>query len=63
MTAQRCAQLTLVAISNQLLEVWVSRKPALYVPYLAHYAPSTLHFLWRARSGAFIHETMGRSSY
>jgi short-subunit dehydrogenase len=63
MTAERCAKLTLVSVSNQLFESWVSPKPGLCVPYMAHYSQWLLHVVWRIRAGRFIHDTHGRTGY
>nr|QHA94761.1 retinaldehyde anabolism [Holothuria glaberrima] len=40
-TPQRCVELTLVAISNQLSEVWIAKTPMLTQFYLAQYTPTT----------------------
>ncbi|XP_064401240.1 dehydrogenase/reductase SDR family member 7-like [Halichondria panicea] len=45
MTVQRCAELTLIAASRQLYEVWISKHPYLILPYLAQYAPSLCKYI------------------
>ncbi|XP_064401444.1 dehydrogenase/reductase SDR family member 7-like isoform X2 [Halichondria panicea] len=47
MRVQRCVELTLIAASNQLNEVWISKQPYLLFPYLAQYAPSLCKYLLR----------------
>ncbi|XP_064384674.1 dehydrogenase/reductase SDR family member 7-like [Halichondria panicea] len=47
MRVQRCVELTLIAASNQLNEVWISKQPYLLLPYLAQYAPSLCKYLLR----------------
>ena len=38
-TAERCAHLTVVAMANQLDEVWISKNPILLFTYLFKYSP------------------------
>ncbi|XP_072030383.1 dehydrogenase/reductase SDR family member 7-like [Amphiura filiformis] len=44
MTAERCAELTTIAMANQLGEVWVSRQPILFLTYFAYYLPHLYSF-------------------
>jgi len=39
MTAERCAQLSLVAIANKLPESWICFRPVLTLMYLTQYCP------------------------
>ena len=43
MTSERCAELSLVAIANQLTEVWVSKQYYLFLIYVGKIAPLTLN--------------------
>jgi NAD(P)-dependent dehydrogenase (short-subunit alcohol dehydrogenase family) len=49
MTVERCAELTLIATSNKLNEVWVAPQPYLLGTYLAQYAPSISRILIKRR--------------
>ena len=44
MTTERCAQLSAIAIANNLDEVWISQHPALAAVYGAQYLPSL--YMW-----------------
>ena len=43
MTAERCAELSLVAIANRFSEVWVSKQYYLFLIYVDKFAPHTLN--------------------
>lgn len=43
MSAERCAELSLVAIANQFTEVWISKQYYLFLIYLDKIAPLTLN--------------------
>lgn len=43
MTSERCAELSIVAIANQLSEVWVSKQYYLFLIYVGKIAPLTLN--------------------
>lgn len=43
MSAERCAELSLVAIANQFSEVWISKQYYLFLIYLDKIAPLTLN--------------------
>ena len=49
-----------VAMYVFLIQAWASTKPGLYFPYLAHYAQSLLHAVWKRRAPNFIKATTGR---
>jgi len=40
MSTERCAELMVVSIANNLDEVWISREPALLMTYLNQYFPN-----------------------
>ena len=44
-TAERCAQLTVVALVNELDEVWISKNPILLFTYLFRYCPNLANWL------------------
>jgi hypothetical protein len=41
----RCAELILIAVSNQLEEVWIGKQPFLGFVYLRQYFPSIYGFI------------------
>lgn len=45
MSVTRCVELTVIAISHGLKEVWISDQPVLAVMYVMQYMPSLGHFL------------------
>ncbi|XP_076060112.1 dehydrogenase/reductase SDR family member 7 [Oratosquilla oratoria] len=44
MSAERCAELSVVAIANQLCEVWIARQPVLIFYYVMQYFPTMLRW-------------------
>ena len=40
MTAERCAELTTVAMANRIGEAWISKQPILLLTYVAYFMPS-----------------------
>ncbi|GLT95562.1 hypothetical protein SLE2022_132380 [Rubroshorea leprosula] len=44
-SAQRCAELTIIAVSHGLKEVWISYQPVLAVMYLVQYMPTIGYWL------------------
>ena len=49
MKVERCVELILIAVSNGLDEVWISRHPHLLVTYFAQYCPSICHFILKRK--------------
>ena len=45
MPVERCCELILIATSNKLKEVWISKQPYLLLTYLSQYMPSLYHFM------------------
>ena len=45
MTPERCAHLTAVAVSHNLMEAWISRHPLLLFAYIAQYMPTIFKIL------------------
>lgn len=52
MTAERCAELTVVAIANRLNESWISIQPWLFVTYLNAYF--AYEFFWLTKTFGLI---------
>jgi dehydrogenase/reductase SDR family protein 7 len=50
-TAERCAQLTVVALANRLDEVWISKNPILFFTYMFHYCPLLANWLGKRIGG------------
>ena len=44
-------------------QAWISTKPVLFLPYLAHYAQSLLHVLVKQRAPGFIEAATGKKGY
>ena len=45
MKVERCVELTLISICNELNEVWISKQPQLLANYLCQYMPSIGYYL------------------
>ena len=58
MKVQRCVELTLIATSNKIREVWICHQPFLVFAYLAQYMPSLYYFLIRRN----VEKTKGKRS-
>ena len=57
-----CSSLSVNTYSPPL-QAWISQWSGLYIPYLAHYAQSILHYVWRRRSPGFLQRSTGRTGY
>ena len=49
MKVERCAELILIGVSNELYEVWISHHPYLLMTYLSQYLPSVFHFMMKMK--------------
>ena len=54
MTAERCAQLSLVAIINHLPESWICFKPVLPFMYAVQYLPSISKSIMKALGAEYF---------
>ena len=57
MSVQRCVELILVGICNEIREVWISRHPVLFGVYLAQYFPS-LHYMVMTRMAGRVQKDL-----
>eukprot|EP01084_Bolivina_argentea_P063905 116583_1 len=54
MTATRCAELILVAVSNRIFESWPVKPPALNLMYMVHYFPGLYDQILRSKVARFV---------
>ncbi|KAI0220423.1 Dehydrogenase/reductase SDR family member 7 [Lamellibrachia satsuma] len=55
MTAERCAELTAVAIANRESEVWVAQQPYLLIFYLAQYVSNISRWPYKLVEKKLLH--------